>query len=72
MKLQGKCALVTGADPGIGQPRPESLAAIPWRRAGQRAEIARLAVFLACDAADDVTGRTLVMDGSLTMHWGDA
>ncbi|MBV9735948.1 MAG: SDR family oxidoreductase [Acidisphaera sp.] len=50
--------------------REKSFAAIPWHRAGEPEEIAGLALFLASDAADYVTGQTFVMDGGLTMHWG--
>ncbi len=46
--------------------------AIPWGRPGRPEEIAGLAVFLASDAADYVTGQTWVMDGGLTMNWGGA
>jgi len=49
-----------------------SLKEIPWGRVGQPEEIAGLALFLASDAADYVTGQTFVMDGGLTMNWGGA
>jgi glucose 1-dehydrogenase len=52
--------------------RSESMKAIPWRRPGQPEEIAGLALFLASDQADYVTGQTMVMDGGLTMNWGGA
>ena len=52
--------------------REKSMQAIPWRRPGEPHEIAGLAVFLASDAADYVTGQVFVMDGGLTMHWGGA
>ncbi len=52
--------------------RAKSMEAIPWRRPGRPEEIAGLAVFLASDAADYVTGQTWVMDGGLTMNWGGA
>lgn len=50
----------------------KSMGNIPWRRPGEPEEIAGLAVFLASDAADYVTGQTFVMDGGLTMNWGGA
>lgn len=49
-----------------------SLESIPWGRVGQPEEIAGLALFLASDRADYVTGQTLTMDGGLTMQWGGA
>lgn len=52
--------------------REESMKAIPWHRPGRPEEIAGLAVFLASEAADYVTGQTWVMDGGLTMNWGGA
>lgn len=52
--------------------KEKSMQNIPWRRPGQPQEIAGLAVFLASDAADYVTGQTFVMDGGLTMNWGGA
>jgi len=50
----------------------KSMAAIPWHRPGQPEEIARVVLFLASDDGDYVTGQTWVMDGGLTMNWGDA
>jgi glucose 1-dehydrogenase len=52
--------------------REASLKEIPWHRAGQPVEIARLALFLASDYGDYVTGQTWTMDGGLTMNWGGA
>ena len=52
--------------------RGKSMEAIPWGRPGRPEEIAGLAVFLASDAADYVTGQTWTMDGGLTMNWGGA
>lgn len=43
---------------------------IPLKRAGQPEEIAKLAVFLASEAADYVTGSTYVMDGGLMLQLG--
>jgi glucose 1-dehydrogenase len=50
----------------------KSLARIPWGRVGQPKEIARVALFLASDDGDYVTGQTWTMDGGLTMQWGGA
>jgi glucose 1-dehydrogenase len=52
--------------------REKSMEAIPWSRPGRPEEIAELAVFLAAETGDYVTGQTWVMDGGLTMHWGGA
>ncbi|GJD48561.1 putative oxidoreductase YohF [Methylobacterium crusticola] len=56
-------------DPGK---RDASMREIPWHRPGQPVEIARLALFLASDHGDYVTGQTWTMDGGLTMNWGGA
>jgi glucose 1-dehydrogenase len=52
--------------------REASMKEIPWHRPGQPVEIARLALFLASDFGDYVTGQTWTMDGGLTMNWGGA
>ena len=52
--------------------RAKSMESIPWRRPGEPHEIAGLALFLAADSADYVTGQVMVMDGGLTMNWGGA
>jgi len=48
----------------------KQVASIPWKRAAEPAEIARLAVFLASGDADYVTGATYVMDGGLMRNLG--
>lgn len=52
--------------------RDSSMREIPWHRPGEPTEIARLALFLASDDGDYVTGQTWTMDGGLTMNWGGA
>lgn len=52
--------------------RDASMKEIPWHRPGQPIEIARLALFLASDYGDYVTGQTWTIDGGLTMNWGGA
>lgn len=54
-------------DPDLLQ---EQVQSIPWKRAAQPAEIARLAVFLASSDGDYVTGATYVMDGGLMRNLG--
>ncbi|MFC4144927.1 glucose 1-dehydrogenase [Micromonospora mangrovi] len=48
----------------------EQVQSIPWKRAAEPAEIAKLAVFLASDDADYVTGSTYFMDGGLMQNQG--
>ena len=48
----------------------EELPRVPWRRPGEPWEVARLAVYLASDEADYVTGQTFTIDGGLEMNWG--
>jgi glucose 1-dehydrogenase len=48
----------------------EQVQSIPWKRAAEPEEIARLAVFLASSDADYVTGATYVMDGGLMRNLG--
>ena len=50
--------------------RDEQVQNIPWKRAAEPWEIARLAVYLASDEADYVTGQTFVIDGGLMMNVG--
>jgi len=58
--------------PAVDDPevREEQVQSIPWKRAADPEEIARLAVFLASDDADYVTGSTYVMDGGLMQNTG--
>ncbi|WDZ82193.1 glucose 1-dehydrogenase [Micromonospora cathayae] len=48
----------------------EQVQSIPWKRAAEPREIGRLAVFLASDEADYVTGSTYFMDGGLMQNQG--
>lgn len=50
--------------------REDSEENIPWRRAGEPWEIAKLAVYLASSDADYVTGQTFVIDGGLSLNLG--
>lgn len=50
--------------------RARELPNIPWRRAAEPWEIARLAAYLACEDADYITGQTITIDGGLEMNWG--
>ena len=43
---------------------------IPWKRAGQPWEVARLIVYLASDDSDYVTGTTFTIDGGLEQQQG--
>jgi len=43
---------------------------IPWKRAAEPEEIAKLAVYLASEDADYATGQTFVLDGGLMMNMG--
>lgn len=54
------------------QQRAQSMERIPLHRPGQPEEIARLALFLASDDGDYVTGQTWTIDGGLSMQWGGA
>jgi glucose 1-dehydrogenase len=52
------------------QKREQEMPNIPWNRPGEPREVARLAVYLASDDADYVTGQSIVIDGGLEMNWG--
>jgi NAD(P)-dependent dehydrogenase (short-subunit alcohol dehydrogenase family) len=49
--------------PGPGEPPPPFRQSQPMRRFGQPEEIARAALYLACDDSSYVTGAALVVDG---------
>jgi len=50
--------------------RREQVQSIPWKRAAEPREIGRLAVFLASDDANYVSGSTYYMDGGLMRNQG--
>jgi glucose 1-dehydrogenase len=50
--------------------REKQVRNIPWKRAGEPHEIARLAVYLVSEEADYVTGQTFTVDGGLSMNVG--
>lgn len=50
--------------------REQQVQRIPWKRAPEPREIARLAVYLTSDDADYVTGQTFTIDGGLEMNMG--
>jgi len=58
--------------PAIDDPEllEEQVQSIPWKRAADPGEIARLAVFLASSDANYVTGSTYTMDGGLSRNLG--
>lgn len=58
--------------PAIDDPkvRDQQVQSIPWKRAAEPREIARLAVYLASDDADYVSGQSFTIDGGLMMNLG--
>lgn len=52
------------------QYRKKRVQNIPWKRAAEPWEIAKLAVYLASEDADYVTGQSFVIDGGLTINQG--
>jgi glucose 1-dehydrogenase len=48
----------------------KELPRIPWNRAGEPREVARLALYLVSNDADYVTGQNFTIDGGLEMNWG--
>jgi len=54
-------------NPGV---RERQVQSIPWKRAAEPWEVARLAVYLASEDSDYATGSTYTLDGGLTMNLG--
>lgn len=54
-------------DPAV---KEREMQRIPWGRPGEPREVARLALYLASDDADYVTGQSFTIDGGLEMNWG--
>ena len=50
--------------------RRRELPNIPWGRPGQPHEVGRLALYLASDDADYITGQSFPIDGGLETNWG--
>ena len=48
----------------------ELMTLVPYKRIGEPDDIARAAVWLACDASDYVTGATIFVDGGMTLYPG--
>ena len=54
------------------QAEKELLTLIPYQRVGEPDDIARVAVWLASDYADYITGQTIFADGGMTLYPGFA
>jgi glucose 1-dehydrogenase len=52
------------------QKRAQEMPHIPWHRPGEPWEVARLALYLASDDSDYVTGQSFTIDGGLELNWG--
>lgn len=61
---------MTAARTEDAQAMAKELPRIPWERPGEPWEVAELALYLASDAADYVTGQSFTIDGGLEMNWG--
>jgi glucose 1-dehydrogenase len=61
---------MTAARTDDPESRRREMRHIPWGRPGEPREVARLALYLASDDADYVTGQSFVIDGGLEMNWG--
>jgi NAD(P)-dependent dehydrogenase (short-subunit alcohol dehydrogenase family) len=55
------------ADPAIAQAEPQIKASSPIPRVGEAGELKGVAVFLAADASNYITGQTIVVDGGRTI-----
>lgn len=63
--------VLTPMNPAIDDPvLVEKQESIPFKRAAEPWEIARLAVYLASKEADYATGQTFTLDGGLSMNLG--
>ncbi len=58
--------------PALDDPKvlEEQVQSVPWKRAAEPWEIAKLAVYLASDDAGYASGQTFTLDGGLTMNQG--
>ena len=58
--------------PALDDPKvmEEQVQSIPWKRAAEPWEIAKLALYLASSDADYASGQTFTLDGALTMNQG--
>jgi glucose 1-dehydrogenase len=58
--------------PALDDPKvlEEQVQSIPWKRAAEPWEIAKLAVYLASEDAGYASGQTFTLDGGLTMNQG--
>jgi glucose 1-dehydrogenase len=50
--------------------REQQVSSIPWKRVAEPWEIVKLAVYLASEEADYVTGQSFTIDGGLAMNQG--
>lgn len=50
--------------------RDQQVSSIPWKRAAESWEVAKLAVYLTSEDADYVSGHTFTIDGGLSMNLG--